>query len=261
MILQIGQGGIARNGAEFRIQLEVKNNGSAIVEDVGEWNGSAYGVSASSGVAAAGSANGCSGTDFNFVEFSFPLSEIFDFCNTGGCGAVELTLVETRSGGSLNSSPCDEATVVVQLTANDPPSAEFELPSDTLCRSANTGAWPNIFIDASQTLDVNIGSNNDSLDYAWSSNLEDDATAFSNPSGTKITNMSSINTNYQTTQAGFHFITLTVTDNYGCSSSQSGTSDPLYRILILDSNTEYCSLLPISLSEFTAELMVNNQAR
>ena len=248
----IGQNGVIRNGSEFRVQVEVKNNGDVIVEDIGEWDGTDYAVVPSSGVAAAGAVDGCSGSNLNFVEFRFPVEEIFNPCLGGGCSSVEITAIETKSGGAINSSACDEVSITINIPINNPPEPEFQLPADTLCQSIVTGNFPVIFIDAGLTNDLDL-ADGDSLDYTWSSNLEDDLVAFSNQSGTKETNMSAISTFYAPTQAGTHEITLTVTDRFLCDSTVTGSLNDKYSIVILPNDDPRCLFFPITLSSFNAE--------
>jgi len=202
----IGAGGDPRNGAEVRIQIEAGNNGAIEVEDVGTWNGTGYDVAAVPFVAATGVSDGCAGTNSNFVEFAIPLDELVDQCIPNECGSIELTVIETQSGGSINSSDCQQAPVVIELDTNEPPSVAFTTSPDLVCLNEV------ITLDASATTDPDF-VDGDALDWQWTS---DNSGTFDTDFGIGALAGSDISTTYTPTAPGTHTLTLTVTDEKDC---------------------------------------------
>ena len=208
-----------RGGAEYRIQIEVKNNGTTTVEDVGEWNGTGYDVAASAGIAASGVSDGCSGSNSNFIEFALPYEEIFEPCLADGCDIIEFSSIETKSGGSISSSDCQDLSTTIQLNLNEPPSPFFTVDDSDVCLENN----PTINLDASQTNDPDIGplEEGDNLSWEWTSDRDG---SFAQASGTNAQLGIEMNTTYTPNEPGLHQISLTVTDKEGCSVNYADNS-------------------------------------
>jgi|GEM_PF-2556010 len=202
-------GNLSRAGAEYRIQIEAKNNGTVDVEDVSAWNGAGYTTTPPSGeIAATGQSDGCGGTNSNFLEFGFPLSDLFDVCEATDCNSIEFTVIETKSGGSINSSDCQQVGVSITVEINEPPAPAFAPDMTAVCLEDS----PVINLDASSTVDLDL-VNGDMLDWSWTS---DNTGTFGTVSGTGATATTMLSTTYTPTVGGTHNITLTTKDRFDC---------------------------------------------
>jgi len=204
-------------GAEAVVDIIV-GNGSIAIARVGNWDGTNFVFSGGAGLtflAAQGVSDGCNGSNQNFFEVALLITDFIDVCDPSvNCGSVEFVSAYSHSGGSVNSSECDEFAFSVTTYINSPPDPNFTADDIAVC----TADLPVINLDASGTVDSNVGNVgpegfNDDMDWKWST---DNSGTFGLLSGTSALTGASMSTTYTPTVGGIHNVVLTVTDNEGC---------------------------------------------
>ena len=246
-------------GADYMVNLTTNNNPKL---DVFQWNATTEEMeNTNSGNLEALLGNSCTESG-NFIEMRIPVSEVFDPCNNNSCGVLNLTTTISNSGGSANSSYCGNLGLGLPIPVNEKPTAAFEI-TETCDATETESSLPYYSLDASATTDPNILSEGDVLAYQWqifSSNPSGLTGSFSNPSGTNVTDPSTINSEFRPDSPGEYTLQLTVTDAFDCDVSTEDNSQTTVTVSFL-SQEECIQLLPIELIHFSGSWLHENTTK
>ncbi|MBX2845110.1 MAG: hypothetical protein KTR13_02765 [Saprospiraceae bacterium] len=250
------------DGAEFMINLTTNNNPKI---DVYEWDGTTMVNTNSSGLEAE-LGNSCD-SNGDFVEVRIPLDLVFDPCDDNSCDQLKITSIISNAGGSPNSNFCNDIEIQLPVPVNTSPDAEFEVKQscDLNIITNNNTYLPIFTLDASATVDIDLGVNNDALTYQWSYTSDNGTTGtFTNESGGPVTDVDAIKSDFildpnGTYPATFTF-TLEVVDSFNCgliNSNDSGVR--VVSIVVEELDESQCVALPVELVAFSGKFKGNNQ--
>jgi hypothetical protein len=202
-------GDTVRNGSEWAFFFNV-SSGVVSSETLYEFNsgtGNYQNTGKSFDAHLGESVCGDNTTDQTFFEMRFPISDIFDVCDSVGnnCGYITVELGSTTAGGSPNSAVKDTFLINIPMAINLPPEAVI-LASDTV---ACAGDYISLNGTSSDHGNNGIGSFDSLILFEW--DLDYDGVSF-----TADTTESSLNVVYDSTSS--NRIALRVTDDYHCEN-------------------------------------------